>query len=228
MQPMKTASQLFGDDARQRLNAAVANAESKTSAEIVPVVATASGRYDRAEDIAGFCFALVALVIAWLLFQHVEADAESWIGARLALNLLAIVLILIGGFIVGAALASRVHWLRRLFTTRAEMEEEVSDRARQVFFDQRIHHAHSSGGVLIYISLFEHMAVVLADEHVIEKLGLPAIESLCAELTSTLRGGDKVAALEQTIAKAAVQLAEVMPRQSADANELPDALVTID
>ena len=43
----------FSDEQRRAVAQAVAEAEGKTSAEIVPVVATASGRYDRAEDIVG-------------------------------------------------------------------------------------------------------------------------------------------------------------------------------
>ena len=50
---MQRASELFNDEQRATIDQAVADAESKTSAEIVPVVATASGRYDRAEDIVG-------------------------------------------------------------------------------------------------------------------------------------------------------------------------------
>ena len=50
---MIKATRLITDADRQRINAAIADAELHTSAEIVPVVASASGRYDRAEDIAG-------------------------------------------------------------------------------------------------------------------------------------------------------------------------------
>ena len=58
---MKPASSLFNDQARERVNQAIAQAESKTSAEVVPVVATASGRYDRPEDIVGLWLGIIAL-----------------------------------------------------------------------------------------------------------------------------------------------------------------------
>jgi putative membrane protein len=225
---MKPASQIFTDESRKRINAAVVAAESKTAAEIVPVVATESGRYDRAEDLIGFAFAIIALVIAWLLFQGIESGAETWTGPKLGLNLLSIVLILVGAFIVGALLASRVDWLRRLATTRAEMQMEVNERARQVFFDQRIHHARSGAGMLIYVSLFERVAAIIADETVIDKLGMPVIEELCNTLIAKLRSGDIGVAMEQTIAIAGEKLSQVMPRQAGDVNELADALVTVD
>ena len=102
---MAGTSTIFGDADRDRVNAAVREAESATSAEILPVVARSSGRYDRPED-----------------------------------------------------------WLRRLFTPHTQMREEVLSRAREVFFDQRIHHTGGASGVLLYVSLFEHMAAVIADQ----------------------------------------------------------------
>ena len=225
---MKPASQMFTDESRKRINAAVVAAESKTAAEIVPVVATESGRYDRAEDLIGFAFAIIALVIAWLLFQSVDSGEGSWTGPRVGLNLVSVVLILVGGFIIGALLASRNGWLRRLATSRAEMQIEVNEKARQIFFDQRIHHAKSSAGVLIYVSLFERVAAIVADETVIEKLGMPAIEDLCNQLIAQLRGGDITAALEHSIAAVGERLAPALPRLGGDVNELADALVTVD
>ena len=155
--------------------------------------------------------------------QHVHLD-----GARLTLDLLSIVIILVTAFVIGALVTSHVAWLRRLFTPRGEMQTEVHERARQTFFDQRIHHTKSSGGLLIYVSLFERMAAVIADETVIEKLGMPAIEALCNHLTAKLHDGELSAALEDTILRAGDQLVRVVPRESGDVNELADALVTMD
>ena len=59
---MKLASQIFNDQERKRVDDAVAQAEKRTSAEIVPVVATSSGRYDRAEDIVGLFVGLIVVV----------------------------------------------------------------------------------------------------------------------------------------------------------------------
>ena len=44
-------STYFSDDPRRRIEPAIAEAEARTSAENVPVVASASGRYDYAEGL---------------------------------------------------------------------------------------------------------------------------------------------------------------------------------
>jgi putative membrane protein len=225
---MQRASHLINDAARTRINAAVAAAESQTSAEIVPVIATSSGRYDRAEDLAGLCLAILLVILFWMLFQAVDPDIDGWAGPHWRIGLAELVIIIAGGFIIGALITSHVGWLRRLFTPRAEMLAEVEEKARQVFFDQRIHHTRSGGGVLLYVSLFERTAVVIADETVTQRLGAPAIDELCTQLTTRLRGGDVVASMEQTIAALGAKLSPSMPRSSSDVNELADAVVTID
>jgi putative membrane protein len=108
------------------------------------------------------------------------------------------------------------------------MEEEVAACAREVFFDKRIHHTAGGSGLLIYISLYEHMAAVLADRNVLEKLGQQALDDLCRELTDILPTNHPADALRQVIQSAGDRLTTVLPRVEGDVNELSDALVTID
>ena len=57
---MQQASTLFNEEQQQQVERAVQAAEGLTSCEVVPVVATASGRYDRPEDIVGLWLATLA------------------------------------------------------------------------------------------------------------------------------------------------------------------------
>ena len=224
---MTSASRLFNDEQKQRINRAVAEAESKTSAEIVPVVATASGRYDRPEDIVGLWLAVAALVVAWLLLPEAAGESGSWSGlpawSRPACLAAAVVL----AFIIGATLASQVDWLRRLFTPRKQMREEVESSARQGFFDSRIHRTAGATGLLVYISMYERMATIVGDQAVVDGLGRPALDELCRQLTGRLRSAGPTEALCETIRTAGDRLATVLPRAEDDVNELPDSLVIL-
>ena len=71
------------DDDRNAINTAVAAAESKTSAEIVPVVADSSGRYDRAEDLCGLWLGLILMIITWILLPEPIREPGSWGGPSL-------------------------------------------------------------------------------------------------------------------------------------------------
>ena len=132
------------------------------------------------------------------------------------------------GFIVGAVAGSRIGWLRRLFTPAREMHAEVWARARQVFYDRRVSRTAGRSGLLIYVSLYERMAAIVADEVAFEKLGSQALDDLCHQLTGQLRHGHHTAAVQSTIAAAGHRLAAVLPRAVDDVNELGDALVLLD
>jgi len=132
------------------------------------------------------------------------------------------------GFVAGAFVGSRVDWLRRLFTPRTQMQDEVYGRAREVFFDKRVHHTGGGAGVLLYVSLFEHMAAVITDQSILDKLGQEQIDGICRELTERLHSGTPIDALCDTAVSVGQLLAPLLPRADNDVNELSDALVVIE
>ncbi|WP_417737486.1 TPM domain-containing protein [Rosistilla oblonga] len=225
---MKSATELINDEQRKRVEAAVVAAEAKTSCEIVPVVATSSGRYDRPEDMIGLWLAILAAITVWVMLPRQLDETGSWSGLPIYVGLLTMVASVVVAFIAGASIGSRIGWLRRLFTPRQQMQEEVYARARQTFFDKRIHHTTGSTGLLIYVSLFEHIAVVLGDQEIIDKLGQSFLDQLCEQLTEGLRQGDASEAICNVISAAGEKLAGPLPRTTDDVNELHDALVLID
>ena len=58
------------------------------------------------------------------------------------------------------------------------MREEVYARAREVFFDRRVHHTGGRSGVLLYVSLYERMAAVIADQSILERIGPARIDEI--------------------------------------------------
>jgi len=224
---MRKASEIISVEQRSRIESAVSAAESKTCCEIVPVVATVSARYDRAEDLAGFWCAVVGAVVVFLTFPgHTDAGNRGGIPMWGQVVLLAVVMLFC--FVTGTATAQQFHGLRRLFTPRQQMQEEVNLRARELFFDRRIHHTTGASGLLICVSLYERMAVVLGDRSVVEALGPKFCEDLCLRLTASLRSDDVAAAICDTIHHAATSLESALPRTEHDINELPDTLVLLD
>lgn len=225
---MQRASTLFCADQRQKIQETVAQAETNTSCEIVPVVASASGRYDRAEDVLGLWLATIAAIMVWTLYPRTTEETGDWAGTSFDSGLVALVASIVVAFLIGAVLGSQIGWLRRLFTPSDQMTDEVAARARQAFFDRRVHHTSGATGLLIYVSLFEHRAAILADQEVLEKLGQAKLDELCNQLTDGLHQGHPTEAICAVIEAAGQQLAGVLPRAEGATNELPDALVLID
>ena len=225
---MPQASTYFSDEQRARIREAVAKAESQTSAEIVPFVASSSGRYDRAEDIVGLLAGLVLMAATWRFYPRHWYVSGSWDGPSMSFELPALVLAVLAGFLAGATLASRIGWLRALFTPRLQMRDEVNARARQAFFDDRVHHTKGATGLLIFVSLYERTAVLLADEAITKHLGQSALDELCAGLVKRIKEGDAAGGLVETIQATGERLAKTLPREAGDVNELADALVLMD
>jgi len=224
---MQRPGQLFTDEDRQQIRLAVEQAEGKTSAEIVPVVAIASGRYDRPEDIVGLWLAVIAAIAVWLSVPAAEA-AGGWGGWAVWTQLIVLAVAIVAAFVAGSLLASRVGWLRRLFTPRKQMQDEVHARARSVFFDNRVHHTAGATGLLIYVSLYERLAVVLADKEILDKTANAFCDALCQRLTAELQRTTVIEAMCSVICEAGTRLAEPLPRAENDVNELQDALVVLD
>ena len=228
---MKRAADLFDEPAKKRVKAAVAAAEQTTSCELVPVVATASGRYDRAEDVVGLWCGCAAGVAVWLLWPH-AVDAGDWAAPPAWVGPVVLVAATVLAFVLGAWLATKLGALRRPFIPEDQAADEVNAAARRAFFDRRVHHTAGATGVLLFVSLYERRAVVLADRAVVEALGEGFTCEVCAVLTEGLRSGDTpdavCDALCAALAEAARRLAPVLPRVADDRDELSDALVLLE
>jgi putative membrane protein len=198
-----------------------------TNAEFVPVIARDSGRYDRAEDIAGLWGAMIATAAMLWFWPAESTEHGSWgpdpryllIGRSLAGMVI--------GFLAGVYLSHRVASLRRLFISRREIDEEVSRAARMVFFDQRIHHAPGRAGLLIYVSVFEHRAFLLADERLLAACGQAQLDDWCQRLTQQLKTSTIAEAIASVLEHASAQLSTALPRNVDDRNELNDAVILI-
>jgi len=224
---MTKVSRLFPEADRKRIADAIAKAERKTSAEIVAAVASASGRYDRAEDIVGFLAAVLAVIAGWLAFPAIHSVPAWGTGSSIS-GLVQVLVLMVAGFAAGSALASRVPVLRLPFIPSKELEEEVHRSAQATFMSSRIRGTAGGTGILLYVSFYEHRVVVLPDDAILEKL--PGFDwgKLCGEIVSGLKANRPTDALEQAIASCGEILGAPLPRQDDDRDELSNELILID
>jgi putative membrane protein len=226
---MLRASRLFSDEEKLAIKNAIGEAEKKTAGEIVPVVATRSGRYDRAEDVFGVALAVVAVAVVWLLFQKVEITGEDWAAApRLGVGLAVILGVFMIAFVGGALLATVIPALAAPLIGKRERVEEVEKSARRAFYDFRLRGTAQATGILIYVSLFERMVWVIGDTAIHEKIGGSGWNEIRDLIVTGLRGRKPAEGLCAAIARCGELLAEHFPRASDDVNELPNELHVID
>ena len=226
---MLKASSFFTEEDRKLVEKAVAEAEEKTSGEIVPVVASKSGRYDRAEDVVGVVLGIVIVALVWALFQEVRVVPGQWGEVyELAVGLPLIAVLFAGGFVGGALLATYFPLLAYPLIPKKELREEVQQAARRAFFEHRVRGTKEGTGVLIYVSLFERMVVVLGDGAISAQLGREDWEQIRDLVLQGLKEGKGAEGLARAIRRAGELLAKHFPIQSGDRNELPNTLHLID
>jgi putative membrane protein len=224
---MTTASGLFAASDRERVKSAVAQAESATSGEIVPVVATVSGRYDRAEDLVGLLTALVLLAAAW---KPLLAAAQGGWGGGVdtAIGLGGASLTVVIGFVAGAMAATAFPALRQPFVPRAEMRDEVERRALEQFQRHRVRGTAGGTGVLIYVSLHERMVRVVGDDAIAARITQQDWDAISRAVVDGMAGGKPADGLVEAIRRAGELLAQHFPVQPGDVDELSNELTLID
>jgi putative membrane protein len=219
---------LFSPEDRQAISAAVAEAEKKTSAEIVPVVATTSDRYERAEDLIGLATSLVAVAATWIQFQRLGPSSD-WEGRdELTLELPYLLAIMVGAWMVGVLLAKALPWLKRLAVSRRSMTARTLIAAHHAFDSLHAHRTVDGTGVVIYASLFERRVCIWADRKVSEKIPEAQWKGITEGLVQALRGGKSRDGFVEAIRKMGDLLATALPIQAGDVNELSNELRILD
>ena len=226
---MAKASALFTDEDKRAVSEAIADAEKRTSGEIVPVVATRSGRYDRAEDMVGLLMALLGVTIVWLCFQGVAPSRADWeTGAVVAVSLPIVLATILVCFALGAALATYCPVIARPFLWSREIDEELRRAARQAFFDCRVRRTQGGTGILIYVSLYERRVRVIGDDALAAKIDQPQWDAVKDVIVASIRGGGLTEGLCAGIRQCGDLLAEHFPIAPDDVNELTNELRLID
>lgn len=204
---------------------AVKEAEAKTSAEIVVAVAPRSGRYHRAADMFGVLCGLVAVALAWILWQDLAPASGDWqTGQAPTLGLWWVLLLFAAWFVIGAAAAT--HWpvLLRPFATNTERLDSVKRRGTEAYHRLHVARTKAATGLLIYVSLFERTVWVCPDDGIGSKLNDGAWTPLSDLIAAGFRSGKPGPALASAVRKAGQILAEKFPAADGDVNEIPDTV----
>jgi putative membrane protein len=220
---MKRATDFLDEAGRTEVEAAILEAEKLSSVEIACVVATESGRYDRAEGLVGILFGLVGLGLADNLWLG-RSGVGSWQGASpMAVLALGIVL----GYAFGNVLASILHPVRRLLVPRQEMDEEVTRGAAAAFTRLRVGTTAAGTGLLVYVSLFERQVVILLDQAVRQAAGQELADKLCAKAVEGLKAGGGAEVLAELVQEASRTLAKSLPPTEYDQDELSNRVLVL-
>lgn len=196
------------------VEAAVREAEEASGGEIVPYVVDASDAYPGAAWTAAAWGAVAAPLAAAGLVEWLE----PWGGWPLWMTLPAF-----AGAGAGFLAGRWIEPLRRLVVPAPVAERRVGQRAAAAFLDEEVFLTRDRTGVLIFVSLFEHRVVVLADSGIHRRVPEGSWDAVVAEAVIGLRAGKAGAALADAVRRVGALLAEHgVPLAADDRNELAD------
>jgi putative membrane protein len=107
----------------------------------------------------------------------------------------------------------------------AEIERAVWQRAKAEFLDQKIGHTKRATGVLLFLSMTEHRAIVLADHSISAKFNQDSWQEVCNRLVAGLKSGDLKEGLVSAINLSGSMMTKHFPAVDGGGNQLPDRLV---
>jgi putative membrane protein len=202
---------LFSGDEERRVSDAITQAERKTSGEVVVVVAARSDTYLYVPPLIG---ALVSLLLPWLLIFFTKLGVEMIYLAQLALFLVVTALLL-------------PHAMRAAFVPAHIKRLHAHRRAVEQFIAQDLHTTTGHTGVLIFVSVAERYAEILADTAIDARVPQGTWKSIVDELAAACAGGKPADGLVAAIGAVGTHLARHFPPDTRDVNELPDHLIVL-
>lgn len=211
---------------------AVAQAELSTSGEIVTVLADSSDGYT---DVA----LVWAVAIAFTAMSVFAVFTDFYLGLIDDLLLggwghewtRGEVLSIAIGFgllkFIGVLVIQLWRPLRMFLIPGPIKQARVRNRAVDLFKVGTESRTHGRTGVLIFLSMAEHRAEIVADEAIASKVPAEVWGAAMADMLAHIRRNCVAEGIAAGVRDVGVVLAEHFPRGTEDSNELPDRLIEV-
>ena len=196
---------------RERISTAIHAAEAKTSGEIVCVLARTSSD---ATALPIFIAAVISLALPWLFVATTAMPVFRILSLQIAAFLVATAVLCLPRVRIGLIPRSA----RRAVAHRAALEQ---------FAIRGIAHRKDRNGILIFISLAERYARIIADDGIAARVKQSEWQGAIDALVAHMRDGRIADGFIAAIEKCENVLATHFPGNEADRNELPDRIYLI-
>jgi putative membrane protein len=200
------------DDDRRKIASAIAEAERRTSGELIAVVAQAADDY---RYVSLLWPALAALLLPSILLT-IEPGMSAW----------TLYLAQAAGFLALALLA-HLPRVRMALVPVSLKRRRASRLAREEFFERGLHLTRARMGVLIFVSVAEHYVEIIADEGINALVPPGTWDTAVSDFVQRVRAGRIAEGFLAVIDVVGTRLAEHFPRSANDRDELPNRFIEI-
>ena len=221
----------LSEDDFQRVSEAVAKVERESDGEIVTIVARRSDAY---HDVAlHYAILAMLLVPAWWALVP-QGWIDWWSGTLLGWNAeltRPVVMLVLFAKLIIAFLFVRLllNWrrLRMALTPGRTKSRRVHRRAVELFRASCELKTRGRTGVLIYLSLEERRAEIVADRAIAEKVEPEVWGEAMAVLVDEVKQGRPGQGLTLAVEKVGAVLGDILPPTLGNPDELPNRLILL-
>jgi putative membrane protein len=196
---------------RARIAAAIGAVEAKTTGEIVCVLAEQSSDTGALPILLA---ALAALAAPWFLVAFTTLPVLTMLSWQLVV-------------FVAFALLLCLPRVRVTLIPRRARRAMASRVATEQFFTRAVSRTRDRSGILIFVSLAEHYARIIADEGIAARVPQCHWQAAVDALTAHTREGRVADGFIAAIALCSNVLVDQFPRSESSSNELPDRIYFI-
>lgn len=214
-----------------RVSAAVGAAEAHTAGEIVTVVADRSDGYSDIALAWSAIVAFTALVVLALLPDFylglVDRVLDHWEHEWTPREIFVLAAVVAIAKFIGTWLIQLWQPLKFWLILPPIKTSRTLARAVSLFKVGAERRTHGRTGILIYLSMREHRAHIVADEAIAGKVSPETWGDAMAAMLAEIKHGRVADGMIAAVERVGVVLAEHFPRAENDTNELPDRLIEL-
>ena len=217
--------------AQDIVSAAVTEAELHTSGEIVPVLADRSDGYTDVALLWAVAVSFTAMALVTAFPEHFTGVADRVLGRWSHVWTPGELLTLVTGVglikFLGMWAIQAWQPLKFALIPKPVKVARVRDAAIRHFKVGADRRTHGRTGVLLYLSMREHRAEIVADEAIATKVDAEVWGKAMADMLAEIAKGNIAEGLAAGIRDVGEVLSEHFPRAEDDVNELPDRLILV-
>lgn len=222
---------ILSADDHLRVSQAVAAAETGSAGEIVTIVAERSDGYTDVA-LAWAAFAAFTELTSLSLFPDfhlalIDRFTGSWAREWTPQGVFVTAAAWSIATFIAALLLQLWQPLKFALIPSRVKSARTRERAETAFRIGAERRTHGRTGILIYLSLREHRAEIVADEAIASKVPAEVWGEAMAAMLAEIRQGRLADGLIAAVARVGKVLAEHFPRAGDDINELPDRLIEL-
>ncbi len=202
---------------QERLAAVIGEMEDKTSGEIRLMIVRRSSATAHVQPLLWSLLVAATFLILWYGRHDVVLWEGWWLWPAIV--------------VVHAGIAwalSRFDSVQRRLTPFRDLKHQVEVRAEVEFTREGLTETRSRTGILLFVSLLERQAVVLADKGIAGRVEAGTWDQVIATILEGARSGRWAEKFEVAIRLCGGYLAAHFPQEAGDTNELSNAVIIKD